>query len=391
MRRALESQQRSDGAEANRSPAARLASGVWLAFLAYPLYAAYTRPEANTLHEVVVSVAAGLICASYLGYAALPDITRLERKTAGAGLVALLAATVTFLVLYDGPYWSFSYLYCIWPMIMMARRRVWATVTISAFALGCAALAGLSLAWLGQLAILITGTSASILCFAALIEANAKLRRASAQVAEMAVAEERLRFARDLHELLGQSLSVVVLKSQVASRLAERDAKRAAVEMAEIEQVARRALQEVREAVNGCRRPSLCAELRGASTALAAAGVSLSQTGALPELPEQVDTLFAWALREAVTNVIRHAKATSCTVKVFLADGFARLEVFDDGAGGTQASGGGNGLKHLSERLRAGGGILEARPAAGGGYLLRAAIPLALLAPSASTAAGAAR
>ncbi|WP_373432513.1 sensor histidine kinase [Streptomyces canus] len=198
-----------------------------------------------------------------------------------------------------------------------------------------------------------------------LVRTTVQLRQARATVAQLAANEERLRLARDLHDLLGHSLSLITLKSELAGRMLPAHPDKAAQQVADIEQVSRQALVDVREAVTGYRRARLAAELAGAQVALTAAGV----TAALPAepdltgVPEESESALAWALREAVTNVVRHSGARGCTVELrhrqTLDGPKIELTVEDDGAGGA-GNGPGNGLTGLTERLEKAGGTLEA-------------------------------
>ncbi|MEU5093187.1 histidine kinase [Streptomyces sp. NPDC020996] len=213
-----------------------------------------------------------------------------------------------------------------------------------------------------------------------LVRTTVELRRARAQVAQLAANEERLRLARDLHDLLGHSLSLITLKSELAGRMLPDHPDKAARQIADIEQVSRQALVDVREAVTGYRRPRLAAELAGAQVALAAADVT-ADLPAEPDLtgvPEESESALAWALREAVTNVVRHSGARRCTVGLLTRqtlDGrVLELSVEDDGRGGP-GKGAGNGLTGLAERLEKAGGTLEA----GGtrrGFRLVARVPV---------------
>ncbi|MFF4366235.1 sensor histidine kinase [Streptomyces sp. NPDC001594] len=212
-----------------------------------------------------------------------------------------------------------------------------------------------------------------------MIRTTVELRQARATVAQLAANEERLRMARDLHDLLGHSLSLITLKSELAGRMLPDHPDRAAQQVADIEKVSRQALVDVREAVSGYRRPTLPGELAGARTALAAAGV----TADLPadftdEVPEEQECALAWSLREAVTNVVRHSGARRCTVTLTtrqtLAGPVLELSVTDDGSGGSAVPG--NGLTGLTERLEAVGGTLWAGPAGKTGFRLLARVPL---------------
>ena len=207
-----------------------------------------------------------------------------------------------------------------------------------------------------------------------MVEANSQLSAAREQIARLAVGEERLRFARDLHDLLGHSLSVIALKSELAGRLIKATPGLAAHEVEDIEQVARDALREVREAVAGYRQPTISAELVGAREALAAAGIELRAEDEHASLPPAVEAVLAWAVREGVTNVMRHSEAKRCTVRVFKKAGHATVEVVDDGRGGTLAPG--SGLRGLRERVLERGGTLTAEPLPHEGFRLRVMVPL---------------
>jgi two-component system, NarL family, sensor histidine kinase DesK len=207
-----------------------------------------------------------------------------------------------------------------------------------------------------------------------LISVNAELVEARDELARSAVAEERLRFARDLHDLLGHSLSLIALKSELAGRLAERDPARARQEMADVEAAARRALAEVRDAVSGYRQVSLAQALVEARSALSAAGIALRPPTAVDVLPGPVDGVLGWVVREAVTNVLRHSGATTATVTLDTAEDDVVLGFADDGRG--SAAPPGAGLSGLAERVQRLGGDL--RTAGGDGFRLTARLPLAV-------------
>lgn len=209
-----------------------------------------------------------------------------------------------------------------------------------------------------------------------LSQTNRQLVEAREELAGLAVANERLRFARDLHDLLGHSLTVIRAKSELASRLAPTEPERAAKEMTEVEDLARQALGEVRETVTGYRRPTLLSEIANARAALRAVGIAAD----LPSpdslvIPPEVDEALGWVLREAVTNVVRHSGAQRCRVETVGAAGGARLEVTDDGRGTAPTSGPASGLAGARERLGAVGGTLEVGNAPGGGFRLVAWVP----------------
>jgi two-component system, NarL family, sensor histidine kinase DesK len=230
------------------------------------------------------------------------------------------------------------------------------------------------------------------------------LRRTRAELARAAVAEERLRIARDLHDLLGHSLSLITLKAELAGRVLSSDPDRAAREVAELESVARQSLSDVREAVAGFRQPDLAGELAAARQMLDAAGIKSEiesiDTGSLPQA---VDAALAWAVREGTTNVVRHSRATHVSIVVSAGPATAVAEISDNGPAApdeaarlanpalpvpTAGPGGraaavrarpafaGSGLAGLAERVRGLGGELAAGTVGGQGFLLRVVVPL---------------
>ena len=227
-----------------------------------------------------------------------------------------------------------------------------------------------------------------------------RLRQTRAELARMAVAEERLRISRDLHDLLGHSLSLIALKAELAGRVIGPDPERAAKEIAELETVARRSLTDVRQAVTSYRQPSLAAELAAVRRMLASAGVDCQVSApAAYSLPPAIDALLAWTVREGTTNIVRHAAARRAQIRVEMTGDLVRAELTDDGGGkargagkGRTAGGGnegkdgggappptGSGLAGLAERAASLGGTMQAGAAAGGGFRLRVEVPLAEL------------
>ncbi|MEV4759640.1 histidine kinase [Micromonospora sp. NPDC049559] len=215
-----------------------------------------------------------------------------------------------------------------------------------------------------------------------LAERNRELLAAQQEIHRLAVAGERARAARDLHDILGHSLTVVAIKAELAGRLLEVDPGRAAGEIAEVEQLARQALADVRLTVGVYREVTLAGELASARSALQAAGMVADLPSSVGELPRDRSELFGWAVREGVTNVVRHSGARRCTVRVS-AD---QVEILDDGKGptggtdesGTDAgrTGGGHGLLGLRERAeQLGGRVTVGRAESGRGFRLRVSLP----------------
>ncbi len=227
--------------------------------------------------------------------------------------------------------------------------------------------------------ITVTATTLAIgfmmFAFRRLIDLNADLRAAREDVARLAVAEERLRFARELHDLVGHSLSVIAVKAELAERLLQRDPQRAAEHVTDVKDVARTALDEVREAVSGYRQPTLADELAGARMAVSAAGIDAELRGGDAELPADVEALLAWTVREGTTSVIRHSGAPTCRIAVEPNGATASAEVVDDGRAAGEPAAPGNGLAGLRERAEQLAGRVEAGPAPEGGFRLLVTVP----------------
>ena len=201
---------------------------------------------------------------------------------------------------------------------------------------------------------------------------DARLRAAQEENAALAAVAERERIARDLHDVLGHTLSVIVLKAELAGRLMGRDDARAAAEIADVEKTARTALAEVREAIGGYRAQGLRAEVDQARRTLDAAGVALVCDSAPPQLKAREETVLSLAVREAVTNIVRHAHATTCTMRFATTDeGFCLMEVADNGAATITREG--NGLRGMRERVQELGGRF--RIDGGGGTTLVIEVP----------------
>jgi two-component system sensor histidine kinase DesK len=203
-------------------------------------------------------------------------------------------------------------------------------------------------------------------------QANARLAMAQDEIERLAAIAERERIARDLHDLLGHTLSTITLKSELAHRLALADPVRAAAEMREVERISRGALSEVRSAVTGYRARGLQGELANAKLALEAGEVAFDYYAEPLDLPPERESVLALALREAVTNVLRHAGAEHCTVRLRKLGDHAELTVEDDGVGGAAVADG--GLAGMRARLQALGGTLQV--ADDRGTRLRVALPI---------------
>mgnify|MGYP001162075913 CR=1 FL=1 len=193
---------------------------------------------------------------------------------------------------------------------------------------------------------------------------NRQLRKANEEIENLAKVAERERIARDLHDVLGHTLSVITLKSELAGKLVDRDPQRAGKEIREVEQISRQALYEVRDAIRGYRSQGLVAELAQAKTTLETAGLTVQCDAATTmKIPAVQESVLSLAVREAVTNVVRHARARTCRMRLEQQNGTCRLEIQDDGCGAS--NGEGNGLRGMRERVEMLGGTLQRNSEAG--------------------------
>jgi two-component system, NarL family, sensor histidine kinase DesK len=187
--------------------------------------------------------------------------------------------------------------------------------------------------------------------------ADAKLRMAQEEIEQLAKTAERERIARDMHDILGHSLSLIVLKSELAGRLLASQPTRAALEIAEIETTARQALAEVRKTITGYRSEGFASELTRAAQLLETAGVRVNRPAKPPYLTPRHEATLSLVLREAVTNIVRHAGASECSIEVSTAKDRTQLVIADDGRGDIQQEG--NGLRGMRERVQELGGSLS--------------------------------
>jgi two-component system, NarL family, sensor histidine kinase DesK len=220
--------------------------------------------------------------------------------------------------------------------------------------------------WLIALMLVVRGLGLDMIGVARLGSAIRELHTTRQELARLKVEEERLRLARDLHDLLGQTLSMITLKSELARHLITESPERCAQELSDIERVARQTLREVREAVAGYRQPQLSGELAAARQLLEAAGITYQITPIKEALPPGTSAVLAWAVREGVTNIIRHSRARHCRITLIQENGMVGAEVINDGSRREQAGSlpvrPGLGLSGLRERVITVGGRMEAGP-----------------------------
>ncbi|MFG1806339.1 sensor histidine kinase [Streptomyces sp. NPDC049040] len=310
-------------------------------------------------------------------------------------LWALAALTLSMAIGYGG---NFMLLFVLVSLcagsLSSSRRGLGMTLTVLSASAGT--VSGLHHEGFWSTASLSYGTFLSGLVVSVIISlfhAVAQLKATRQELARNAVAEERLRFSRDLHDLLGHTLSVVVVKAEAARRLAPRNLEAALAQVADIESVGRQALTEIREAVSGYREGSLSTELDRARSALAASDIEVVLQESGPPLPPQTEALLGWVVREGVTNVVRHSGANLTRIELSSADGLAHLTITDNGRGLAEpqapaaagSPGGtavlrsartGTGLRGLAERLAAAGGSLTSGPCPAGGFRVAAVLPV---------------
>jgi len=397
------------------SPMRWFFSGIWLVYLISPVSALFGH------HHGVAWIAGGLaitvaFCVTYMLVLMRSD-TQPRLARAGLAAIALLAALACLVYGKDWvPLWI--YVSAATGMVLAAEpdgRRV-ATLGV-----GVVGACYLFFCWVSHLdltttlvvllPVLLIGLA--MMGFRMQMTLMRELAQARETVAKLATNEERLRLARDMHDLTGQSLSMITLKSELAAKRlaklpssAERDA--ALTELGDIGRVSRQTLHDIREAVSGYRRPTLAIEVITARNALEAAGIALEDDAGLTlrsgTFDPDAEAVLAWCLREAVTNVIRHSRARHCRIRLAERMGEVSLEVTDDGRGfAGQAhddpatpdvpdSGHGSGLRGVSERLSAIGGRLSLEPAGGPGpghgFRLIATVPARSALPAPPIAGG---
>ena len=229
-----------------------------------------------------------------------------------------------------------------------------------------------------NMAITLPLVAVAMWAFFSILQSNVELTKARAEVARLAAENERSRIARDLHDLLGHSLTTITVKAELAKHLSERDPARAAAEIAEVEALSRRTLSEVRAAVSGYREVTLSGELATGRQVLRAAGFVADLPKAVDDVDPTYEELFGWVVREGITNVVRHSRGTTCTITV----GRNWLTIADDGTCVETASPG-SGLTGLGERVAAAGGTVVSGCAEDGpGWRLRVDLPTNDTAPA---------
>ncbi len=357
----------------------RLYQHAWLACLLFPLVS-LVRGPGSPWHLVLGLVALVFYAASYtwlmwphpVHWAAQ---ARIRSWRALLLWMILVVLTLVFSLVYGSAWlWLFIGVAAI-AGVLLPMRTAFAAVAILMFfpvfivvgiTGGIGGIMNVDWRWPIALLLLVRGLGLDMIGMARMGSAIRELHTTRRELARLQVEEERLRLARDLHDLLGQTLSMITLKSELARHLVKEEPDRCAQELSDIERVARQTLREVREAVAGYRQPLLSSELEGARQLLSAAGIDAQIEPLSEALPPETSAVLAWTVREGVTNVIRHSRARHCLIRLAQQNGRIWAEVINDGGKQERVESvpvrPGLGLAGLRERVSALGGRMEAGP-----------------------------
>jgi two-component system sensor histidine kinase DesK len=326
--------------------------GLWLIYVAQTIDGVHKHSHGPA--AVAGYIIAGVFCIAYL--LALPSAWTGERRKFRVIYVScyLLTAIETLFAHQD------AFVFCVYIAVLtVAGFKRYALPIVALMAFVIMFVPALVPSWHSGVdyasGITVALVSLAMVGFFEIIRSNIELAEARAEVARLAAENERSRIARDLHDLLGHSLTTITVKAGLARRLAELgEMDRAAAEIASVETLSRRSLGDVRAAVSGYHDVTLAGELATSREVLRASGIGADLPGAVDGVPPDLNELFGWVVREGITNVVRHSHATHCTVTV----GPTWIEITDDGRGGAGVAG--NGLIGLRQRVAEYGGVVEA-------------------------------
>jgi two-component system sensor histidine kinase DesK len=324
---------------------------VWLVFLAFFFFQPVLT-HAGTREWLITIVATVVFVAMYFGtFWAKPPVTYLfliAMAAMGMGLARFNQGSSVFII--------FCASFIPWVFCTTKRAAIALLTLLTALAIDVAFFHAPLPFWATSMVVAL-GVAGSNIHFAERNRADTKLRMAQDEIEHLAKVAERERIARDLHDVLGHTLSLIIVKSTLAGKLLEDYPQRARSEIADIEKVSREAMAEIRSTLRGYSTYKLTEELQRAKAALGSAGVNLEADAAEVSLSPAQESVLALITREAVTNVVRHAQARQCRVRLATNNGDCILEIQDDGRGGFQSEG--NGLRGMRERIEALGGKLE--------------------------------
>jgi two-component system, NarL family, sensor histidine kinase DesK len=337
-------------------------TAIWMLFLVYPIGAVATSDNDRTT-KIIGLVLLGAFAVVYLlaSVYLLTGRTEVEPRGVWVFIVLLVLAAGLLPIIGENTFGSAPFM-----MVVAAFSfpTLWAAIAVAALIVASIAVPTIA-GWEvdGSVVIILVAVGFTMLGFRALAVREGERERAEERQrelnSELAVVAERERVARDVHDILGHSLTVITIKTELAGRLIDLDPQRAKDEMAEVNALARSALAEVRATVGALRTPDLPSMIASAQSAFRAADITATLPD--PKTATPHGELFAWVLREAVTNVVRHSHATQCEVRI----DDATLTVHDDGCG-LGAAVPGNGLRGLIERVESAGGTLTIESDTGG-------------------------
>lgn len=337
-----------------------------LVFLIFAV-SAVTESATDTSAVVIQSILLTMVALAYVATAWVADAplrTRWVYVVAYVGLLALFA-----------PWWGWDFLnYGVYVSIMLATLIPWRQARIAI--LGWNGLVGLTAILSAEITPIYIAMIGAVIGVAtgAGIEAGrigARLHRAEQRVSALALAAERERIGRDLHDILGHSLTAISIKADLAERLLDHDAAGARLQIAEVSEIARQSLADVRATAAAIREVRVVGEVASAQSVLLAAGIEPAVPSAIEPMPDETSELFGYVIREAVTNVVRHSEAGHCVITV----DSRTATITDDGVGIPNGPLRGSGLVGLRQRLETVGGRLDVSSGAAGGTAVRASLP----------------
>jgi two-component system sensor histidine kinase DesK len=327
-----------------------LGAGIWLFFLGNPLGELLRNDDAVDKYTGLAALVVFVPVYLY-GLAHIPEFHIQRRRLAAWGFIVALLACFAVIVPGAGDQ-SASCLVFITALGVAILPKLDAAVVVVAMFVSITVAAYAIDGWSAHgnnFAVVLA--AAAVWSFRLAWQRQAKLMAAEQDLSELAVQEERARIARDLHDILGHSLTVISVKAELAERLFDDDPERARAELKDLRSLSRDALADVRSTAQGIRGISLPGEIASARMALESAGIEPLLPTVADEVPSRWRELFAWTLREGVTNVIRHSEASRCEVELDA----ERIRVTDDGRGPRADDGSGNGLEGLRQRARLAG------------------------------------
>jgi two-component system sensor histidine kinase DesK len=363
-------------------------AGIWLVYLIRPLQEAWHNP--NPVAHAVGTTAIALFGVVYFAYfVVIRALRQRQRRTTRlvrwGGLAVMIALVIVAApAVGEGALGMFVYV-GVAAFFMLPPRA--AAILVAGFMLASVVVPLVVPGWHPDysIAFSIFVSSVAVWGVVMIIDRNVQLAAAREEIARLAINDERNRFARDLHDILGHTLTVVTVKAELAGRLVRLSPERAEAEIADLERLSRQALHDVRAAVAGYRDVTLATELAGARSALSAAAIQADLPRRVDQVAEDRQELFGWIVREGVTNVVRHSGAKRCRIEVTA----TQIDVTDDGRGptatdtpdqgrpawGAASDRPGHGLIGLRERAEAAGGSLTVGRSAEGGFALRVRMP----------------